>query len=85
MAPTYGNTVVPSELKAWAKVRRLDAVAGAPSIEISGLATTCTMVMPAASTNSASRNVPNMPDDEAGMNSRQPAVIVSRPTTAVRM
>jgi len=54
--------VVPSELKACAKVRRLDAVCGFPSIEISGLATTCTMVMPEASTNSASRKVTNTPE-----------------------
>ncbi len=85
IAPTYGNTVVPSELKAWAKVRRLCAVCGAPSSEIRGLATTCTIVMPEASTNRATRKVANTPDEEAGMNSRQPAVMVSRPTTAVRM
>jgi hypothetical protein len=30
------------------------------------------------STNSATRNVPNRPEEDAGMNSRQPAVIVSK-------
>ena len=76
---------MPSELKACAKVSRLCAVRAGPSSEISGLATTCTMVMPAASTNSATRNTPNMPDCEAGMNSRQPAAIVDTPSAAVRM
>ena len=76
---------MPSELNAWAKVSRLCAVCGAPSIEISGLATTCTVVMPAASTNSANRKTPNSPDADAGMNSKQPAVIVSSPIAAVRI
>ena len=52
---------MPRELNACAKVKRLLAVAGGPSMEISGLATTCTVVMPAASTNRASRNNPNKP------------------------
>jgi hypothetical protein len=41
--------------------------------------------MPAASVNSAPRNVGNWPEREAGTNSRQPAVIVSSPIVAVRM
>src|SRR5450432_1125670 len=77
--------VVPSELNAWAKVNRLLVVEGFPSMEISGFATTCTVVMPDANTNSASRNKPNKPCDEAGMNKAQPAVMISNPVTADRM
>ncbi len=77
--------VVPSELKACAKVKRLLAVAGFPSMEISGLATTCTVVMPAARTNNASRNKPNSPCDEAGMNKTHPAVMIKSPVTAERI
>ena len=83
--PTYGNTVVPSELNACANVRRLCAVDGGPSREINGFATTCTIVMPDASTNNARRNAANTPDADAGMNSTHPEVIVNRPITAVRM
>ena len=43
------------------------------------------MVIPVASTNSATRKVTNSPDDEAGTNSKQPAVISSRPIAAVLM
>ncbi len=77
--------MVPTELKAWAKVSRLCAVRGGPSMEISGLVTTCTVVIPAASTNNAMRKTRNVPDAEAGRNSRQPAVMVRRPMTAVRI
>jgi len=54
--PISGKTQVPSELKAWAKVRRLCAVLCGPSSEISGLATTWTITTPLARTNRASRN-----------------------------
>src|ERR1700691_521826 len=81
--PTYGKIVVPRELNAWAKVSRLWAVAGGPSIEIRGFATTCTIVIPAASTKMAARKVTNSPEEDAGTNSRQPAVIVSSPIAAV--
>ena len=83
--PTLGKIVVPSELKNCAKVRRLDAVLGAPSRLINGLATTCTVVMPIASTNSAIRKTAKVPDDDAGMNSTQPTVISNSPTAAVCM
>ncbi len=82
--PTRGKIVVPSELNACAKVSRLCAVPGAPSSEIRGLATTWTIVMPAPSTNKASRNRPKVAVEDAGMNSRQPAVIVASPIAAVR-
>ncbi len=83
--PAYGKTVVPSELNACANVRRLCAVRAAPSSEISGFATTCTVVMPAASTNSAMRKTANVPEADAGTNSRQPAAMVATPSAAVRM
>ena len=77
--------MVPSELKACAKVRRLCAVSGVPRIEIRGLATTWITVMPVASTNSASRNMTKTADKDAGMNSRQPVIMVRSPMTAARM
>ena len=76
---------MPRELKACANVRRLCTVAGDPSSDISGFATTCTTVMPAATTNSASRNISNKADEDAGMNSRHPIIISDRPSTALRM
>ena len=85
MEPTRGKMVVPSELNACANVSRLDAVAGSPSMEISGFATTCPTVIPEASTKRAARNAGNRAWFEAGMNRRQPTVISARPTTAVRM
>ena len=83
--PTRGKIVVPSELNACANVRRLCAVRAGPSSEMSGFATTCTTVMPAPSTNSASRNMPNVAELDAGMKSRQPTVMVTRPIDAVRI
>src|ERR1700692_4154526 len=83
--PTYGNMVVPSELNACAKVKRLLAVRAGPSIEIKGFETTWTVVMPEASTNKATKNKPNSPCEDAGMNNRQPTVMVSRPATADRI
>ncbi len=77
--------MVPSELNAWAKVRRLWAVLGSPSMETSGLATTWTMVIPAASTNSAARKAPNRAECEAGMNRRHPSIITTSPAAPVRM
>ena len=83
--PTYGKMVVPSELNACANVRRLCTVAGGPRSEINGFATTCTMVMPAATMNRATKNILNSADEDAGMNSRHPIIINERPTTALRM
>jgi len=64
-----------------AKVRRLLAVAARPNIEISGLATTCTVVMPTASTNKAKRKQrEKFPSDDAGHETAgKPAVIVKSP------
>ena len=52
-----GAMNVPSELNAWVRVSRLDAVDGLPRIATNGFAETCKSVMPDASTNSASRNI----------------------------
>ena len=52
---------------------------------MSGLATTCTIVMPAPSTNSATRNIAKVALCAAGMKSRQPTIIVTRPIDAVRI
>ena len=41
--------------------------------------------MPEASTNKATKNKPNNPCEEAGMNNRHPTVMVRRPATADRM
>jgi hypothetical protein len=54
--PIFGAMVVPSELKAWVRSRRLEAVSGLPSRSTQGLADTCRPVMPAAITSSAVRN-----------------------------
>jgi len=54
-------------------------------MEMSGLATTWTIVMPEASTNSAPRNNANEPAEEAGTNRRQPTIMVSNPMVAVRI
>jgi hypothetical protein len=77
--------VVPSELNACAKVNRLLVVEGFPNMEISGLATTWTVVMPTAKTNKASKNKPNKLCDEAGINKMQPAVMIKSPVTADRI
>src|SRR5579859_1022915 len=83
--PTKGKTVVPSELKACANVSRQCTVAEGPSSEINGFATTCTTVIPAATTNKASKNMPKSADEEAGMNKKQPAIMSTSPRTALRM
>jgi hypothetical protein len=53
--PKIGPTMVASELNAWARVSRLDACSGAPSMDVNGLAATCTMVTPLARMNKAPR------------------------------
>jgi hypothetical protein len=53
-----GNAQVASELKACVSVRRDDAVSGLPSTATNGLAATCKMTMPVASTKNANRNTP---------------------------
>jgi len=81
MPPSVGAIVVPSELKAWVSVSRLDAVAASPSTVTYGLAATCKIVMPAASTKKASKNTA-YPLFDAGKNSAQPAAAIVKPTTA---
>ena len=47
--------VVPNELNACAKFNRLDAFSGEPKTEMYGLAATCKMVIPPATTNNANQ------------------------------
>ena len=54
--PKIGPIMVATELNACARVRRLDALAGSPSWEASGLAATCTVVTPLARMKRARRN-----------------------------
>ena len=61
-----GAMVVPNELKAWARLRRLDAPSSGPSTEMYGFAATCRMVMPDATTNKASRKRAKRRVDAAG-------------------
>ncbi len=75
---------VPSELKAWVRFRRLDAVFDGPSTETYGLAATCSAVIPAASTMSAERKSGNEGTLAAGMKSNAPTHMVKSPATMVR-
>src|SRR5271170_5329337 len=54
--PIFGAIVVPSELKAWVRSSRLDAVSCLPKRSTYGLADTCRPVMPVARTSNAARN-----------------------------
>ena len=81
--PTYGAIVVPSELKAWVRFRRLEAVRAGPSTVTYGLAATCSTVTPAASTISAARKSSNEGALAAGTKSKAPTAMTSRPTTIV--
>src|SRR5579859_7895582 len=83
--PNRGASVVPKELKAWVKFKRLEAVRGGPRIATYGLAEVCKMVMPAASTIRAVRNSGNDGIDAAGTNMRAPVAMVSRPATMERL
>ena len=56
LAATTGANVVPNELKAWDKFNLDDADSSGPSTLMYGLAATCRMVMPPATTNKASKN-----------------------------
>src|SRR5438270_9298806 len=79
--PNRGASVVPRELKACAKFKRLEAVRGGPRIATYGFAEVCNIVMPAASTISAVRNSGNDGIDAAGTNMNAPAAIVRSPVT----
>ena len=64
--PSNGANVVPSELKACVSVRRAEADRAGPRMATYGLAATCRMVMPEASTNSAPRHRPYTRCEAAG-------------------
>src|SRR5690242_1868367 len=81
--PTFGAMVVPSELNAWVRFRRLDAVSGLPKRPTYGFAATCRPVIPAARMTSAVRNNAYDATDAAGKNRNAPPAIVINPTTIV--
>ena len=83
--PRYGAMVVPSELNACVRFKRLDAVSGGPRTATYGFAATCNAVMPAASTISAPRKSGNDGTLAAGMKRSAPRPMVIRPTTMVRL
>src|SRR6267142_3990144 len=83
--PNQGATVVPSELKAWVRFNRLDAVRGGPRMATYGLAEVCKTVIPAARTMSALRNNGNDGIDAAGTNRKAPVAMVSSPVTMERL
>src|SRR5215467_12427061 len=83
--PNHGASVVPSELKACVRFKRLDAVRGGPRIATYGLAEVCRMVIPAASTINAVRKTGNDGMEAAGTNVTAPAAIVRRPVTIERL
>src|SRR6478672_7749135 len=83
--PNRGASVVPSELKACVRFRRLEAVRGGPRIATYGFAEVCSMVMPAASTIKAVRNNGNDGIDAAGTNIRAPVAMVRSPVTMERL
>ena len=56
LAATTCASEVPKELKAWAKFNLADADSSGPSTLMYGLAATCRMVMPPATTKRASKN-----------------------------
>src|SRR5260221_11613176 len=80
-----GASVVPSELKACVRFKRLEAVRGGPRIATYGFAEVCSMVIPAASTISAVRNSGNEGMEAAGTNMRAPVAMVRRPATIDRL
>src|SRR5580693_9138477 len=81
--PTKGAMKVPTELNAWARFKRLDAVELGPMIVTYGLAATCTVVMPAASKISAPRKTGKLATYEAGIKPAAPAAMVINPRTIV--
>jgi hypothetical protein len=74
---------VPSELKAWVRLSRLEAVRDGPSTVTYGLAATCRAVTPVASTISAAKNSANEGALAAGTKSNAPTAMISNPTTMV--
>src|SRR6266571_7127294 len=80
-APTQGKTVVPRELKACVRFKRLEAVWGLPNTATYGFAATWRIVIPVARMISAARKNGNEGIFAAGKNARHAATIVSSPTT----
>ena len=83
LPPRYGPMVVPSELNACDKFKRLEAVSGGPSTATYGFAATCRAVIPPASTISAPRNNGYDGTLAAGINNSAPTPMVTTPMTIV--
>src|SRR5205823_677791 len=83
--PNRGASVVPSELKAWVRFKRLDAVRGGPRMATYGFAEVCKTVIPAASTINAVRKTGNDGMEAAGTNMNAPVAMVRRPVIIERL
>ena len=71
--------VVPSELKAWAKVRRLCAVCGVPSMRDQRIGHHLDGGDARGQHEQRQQEQSEQADEEAGMKNRQPAVIDQKP------
>src|SRR5258708_35316194 len=80
-APIQGKIVVPRELKACVRFKRLEAVCGFPSTATYGFAATWRIVMPVARMINAARKNGNEGILAAGKKARQGTTIVSSPAT----
>src|SRR5467141_2246825 len=80
-APIQGKIVVPRELKACVRFKRLEAVCGFPSTATYGLAATWRIVMPVARMINAARKNGNQLILAAGKKTKQATTIVSSPAT----
>src|ERR1700743_1202014 len=82
--PNFGAIVVPKELNACVRFKRLEAVRGGPRTVTYGLAEVCSTVMPAARTISAARNNGNDGREAAGTKRIAPVHTGSTRTTMER-
>src|SRR6266436_4402084 len=81
--PKKGAMKVPKELKAWARLSRLAAVAWGPRLVTYGFAETWRPVMPAARITRAVRKRGKDAVAAAGRKSRAPMAMMIRPMTMV--
>src|SRR5467141_3433366 len=80
-APIQGKIVVPRELKACVRLKRLEAVCGLPNTATYGFAATWRMVMPVARMINAARKNGNEGILAAGKKARHATTMVSSPAT----
>jgi len=78
-----GARVPPMELKAWARLRRMEELESGPRMETYGFAEVCSAVTPAPTTKMAVRNSGKLTSLAAGINSRQPTTWMNSETTMV--